>query len=252
MAEPPSSTARYHGGGRRLRRGHGLLESAVVVYLREALGATTGAVFPLDLSSPNATSLGWIEVGREAATLLMIGAVGWIAGRQPLERLAWAAVVFGAWDIGYYFWLWVFSGWPSSLGTWDLLFLLPLPWVGPVCAPVTVSLALVGFGLTLVGRYGAGASPGASLAQLALLLLGGGVVIVSFLLNAGLVLDGGSPSSSPGRSSGWGSRWASSRRRPSCAPRLVNCVRYLRATGASSRHAQTLGTTRCSSEGARR
>ena len=93
----------------------------------------------------------------------MIGAVGWIAGRQPLERLAWAAVVFGAWDIGYYFWLWVFSGWPSSLGTWDLLFLLPLPWVGPVWAPVIVSLALVGFGLRWSARYRAGASPGAGL-----------------------------------------------------------------------------------------
>lgn len=169
------------------------LESAVVVYLREALGVATDAVFPLDLSTAASGRLGWIEVGREAATLLMIGAVGWIAGRSPWERLAWAAVVFGIWDIGYYFWLWLFSGWPSSLGTWDLLFLLPLPWAGPIWAPIAVSVALVGFGLALAGRLRAGATTGARGRQLAVLLLGGAVVIVSFLTNAGLVLDGGTP-----------------------------------------------------------
>jgi hypothetical protein len=169
------------------------LESAVVVYLREALGVATDAVFPLDLSSTIAGRLGWIEVGREAATLLMIGAVGWIAGRSPWERLAWAAVVFGAWDIGYYFWLWVFSGWPPGLGTWDLLFLLPLPWAGPVWAPVVVSLALIGFGLDMAGRCRAGADAHAGWGPFTSLMLGGAVVIVSFVLNAGVVLDGGTP-----------------------------------------------------------
>ena len=77
------------------------LESAVVVYLREALGVGTGDVFPIDLESELSGRLGWIEVGREAATLLMIGGAGWIAGRAGLERLAWAAVVFGVWDIGW-------------------------------------------------------------------------------------------------------------------------------------------------------
>jgi hypothetical protein len=169
------------------------LESAVVVYLREALGVAADAVFPLDLSSTGLGQISWIEVGREAATLLMIGAVGWIAGRSPWERLAWAAVVFGAWDIGYYFWLWVFSGWPSGLGTWDLLFLLPLPWAGPVWAPVVVSLALIGFGLVMAARCRAGADVHAGWGPFTSLMLGGVVVIVSFVLNAGVVLDGGTP-----------------------------------------------------------
>ena len=76
----------------------------------------------------------------------MIGAVGMLAGRTSVERLAWSAVVFGAWDIGYYAWLYVFSGWPPSLGTTDLLFLIPVPWVGPVWSPVAVSVTLVGVG----------------------------------------------------------------------------------------------------------
>lgn len=169
------------------------LESAVVVYLRQALGVATGDVFPIDLETELSGRLGWIEVGREAATLVMIGAVGWVVGRSGLERLAWAAVVFGIWDIGYYFWLWVFSGWPDSLLTWDLLFLIPVPWAGPVWAPVAVSGALVAFGLALAGRYRAGLPARATTLTLGGLLLGGLVVIFSFTLNAGVVLGGGTP-----------------------------------------------------------
>ena len=58
-------------------------------------------------------------------------AAGSLVGRSGLERLAWAAVVFGAWDIGYYAWLNVLTGWPPSLTTTDLLFLIPVPWGGP-------------------------------------------------------------------------------------------------------------------------
>jgi hypothetical protein len=170
------------------------LESAVVVYLRQAVGVPTPSVFPVDFSRA-AGSLALIELGRELATMMMIGAVGWIAGRSPLERLAWAAVIFGLWDIGYYAWLWVFSGWPTGLGTWDLLFLLPVPWAGPVWAPVTVSLGLIGFGLAVAARLRAGRSLALSRARFALLLLGGLVVVVSFTLNAGVVLSGGTPSS---------------------------------------------------------
>jgi hypothetical protein len=169
------------------------LEAAVVVYLRAALGVPTGTVFPIDLS-PAAMPYGSIEVGREAATLVMIGAVAWIAGRSPLERLAWAGVVFGTWDIGYYAFLWVFSGWPSSVDTWDILFLLPAPWAGPVWAPIAVSAALIGFGLACAGRLRSGESVRFGRRHLGVLLLGGAIIIASFLLNAGLVLEGGTPS----------------------------------------------------------
>jgi hypothetical protein len=169
------------------------LEAAVVVYLRAALGVPAGTVFPIDLS-PRAMPFGWIEVGREAGTLVMIGAVAWVAGRSPLERLAWAGVVFGIWDIGYYAFLWVFSGWPSSVDTWDILFLLPAPWAGPVWAPIAVSAALIGFGLACAGRLRAGLSVRFGRRHLGVLLLGGAIIIASFLLNAGLVLEGGTPS----------------------------------------------------------
>jgi hypothetical protein len=168
------------------------VEAAVVVYLRTGAGRATGSVFPLEAWSVD-VALGSIELGREAATLVMIAAVAWLIGRGWLERLAWAAITFGIWDIGYYVWLRVFSGWPTSLVDWDLLFLLPLPWAGPVWAPVVVSVALLGFGLALASRASAGFRPRATWLQLAGLLVGGLLVIASFLFNAELVLAGGIP-----------------------------------------------------------
>ena len=168
------------------------LEAAVVVYLQRALGIDPRALFPVQ--DPAVTGdLAVIEAGREAATLVMLGAVGWLAGRNGLERLAWTAVAFGTWDIFYYGWLWAFIGWPSSPGTWDLLFLIPVPWTGPVWAPGAVSLALVGFGLAAARRLRAGRAVHAGRAQVAAGVLGGLVVVLSFCGDAPLVLDGGLP-----------------------------------------------------------
>jgi hypothetical protein len=173
-----------------------LLESAVVVYLQRALGIDPRALFPV--GDPALTGdLALIEVGREAATLVMLGSVGWLAGRTGLERLAWTAVAFGTWDILYYAWLWAFIGWPPSLDTWDLLFLVPVPWTGPVWAPVTISLALVGFGLAAARRLREGRPVRAGRAQVAAGVAGGLIVIVSFCWNAPLVLDGGIPDAFP-------------------------------------------------------
>lgn len=172
------------------------LEAAVVVYLQRALGIETGVLFPVREAGVMG-DLATIEVGREAATLVMLAAVGWLAGRSALERLAWTAVAFGTWDILYYAWLWVFVGWPSSPGTWDLLFLIPVPWAGPVWSPVAVSLALVGLGLAAAARLRAGAPVRAGRPQVAAGIVGGAIVILAFCWNAPLVLDGGIPTDFP-------------------------------------------------------
>ena len=159
----------------------GYVEAAVVAYLRAAV--EIGTVVPAHDPATFGTFEN-VESVRELATLVMIGAVGWLAGRSRLERLAWAAVVFGAWDIVYYVGLRGAIGWPPELGTWDVLFLLPAPWVGPVWAPVLVSAALVAFGLIAARRLRAGrpvvVGPVRGLAGLA----GGGLVVVSFLVDA--------------------------------------------------------------------
>jgi len=168
------------------------LESAVVVYLQRALSITPLTLFPLR-DQTTLGGLGAIEVGREVATLVMLATVGWLTGRTSLERLAWTSIAFGIWDIGYYFWLWVFIGWPTSLGTTDLLFLLPVPWVAPVWAPVLVSIALITFGFIFVRCIRRGESVILEPKHWLLLIGGGLMVIVSFTLDASHIRNGAMP-----------------------------------------------------------
>ncbi len=167
----------------------GYLEAAVVVYLRAAIGLD--AVGSVPVAEPGEfDAYAGIEIARELATLVMITAVGWLAGRSWLERLAWAAVVFGSWDIVYYGGLWLADDWPPALDTWDVLFLIPATWVGPVWAPMAVSAALVGFGLAAGSRMRAGGSVAMGRRGMLVALAGGGLVILSFLVDADRVLAG--------------------------------------------------------------
>jgi hypothetical protein len=95
---------------------------------------------------PMAGALEWVELVREGATLVMILTVGLLAGRTWRSRAACSAVAFGIWDILYYVFLKMICGWPHSLFDWDILFLLPLPWWGPVLAPVCIALLMIVWG----------------------------------------------------------------------------------------------------------
>jgi hypothetical protein len=121
------------------------LESAVVVYLR-AIYYPQGFDFPI---APMPPAMMAIEVGREAATLVMLIGVAALAGADRWEAFLAFCWSFGVWDVCYYVWLWVFLRWPASLFTWDVLFLIPVPWIGPVLAPVIVSVALMAGALLL-------------------------------------------------------------------------------------------------------
>jgi hypothetical protein len=125
------------------------VESAVVLYLRTMVGHMD----PYQ-ADPLALPEGLIraEMVREAATLLMLFAVGWLAGRTWRSRLGYTLVAFGVWDILYYVFLVPLSGWPRSLLDWDILFLLPLPWWGPVLAPVSIAVLMV-VGGTMVSLF---------------------------------------------------------------------------------------------------
>lgn len=117
----------------------GYLESAVVVYLRE-LYYPEGFDFPM---KEMAHRLAITELYREAATLVMIIAVSVLASPYRLHRFAWFLVIFSVWDLAYYVFLKVIIGWPSSLFTTDILFLLPSIWTGPVIAPVINSITML-------------------------------------------------------------------------------------------------------------
>jgi hypothetical protein len=80
-----------------------------------------------------------VEVIREACTLVVLGAVAWLAGRRWAHRVGAFLLLFGLWDLTYYAGLKLMLGWPESLGTWDILFLIPVPWVAPVWAPAMIA-----------------------------------------------------------------------------------------------------------------
>ncbi len=124
----------------------GWVEAAVVVYLRR-IYYPEGFSFPL---RPIAAPILLVELAREAATLLMLLAVAGLAGRRRWERFGYFVLAFGVWDLVYYLGLKVALDWPASLADWDILFLLPTPWVAPVYAPITVALLMVAAGVTVV------------------------------------------------------------------------------------------------------
>jgi hypothetical protein len=110
------------------------LEAVVVVYLRQLLQPGDRIV---DMGP-----YGAIEAWREAATIIMLAAIGWLAGRHRVDRIAYALFTFGLWDIWYYIWLKALANWPKTILDWDTLFLIPLPWRGPVLAPVLIAALL--------------------------------------------------------------------------------------------------------------
>ena len=120
----------------------GYLESAVVVYIRE-IYYPEGFAFPLKMMSERVMIT---ELFRELATLVMLAGIGILAGRSRLERFGFFLLSFGVWDIFYYIFLYALIGWPESLFTWDILFLLPTTWVGPVLAPCINASTMVIFG----------------------------------------------------------------------------------------------------------
>src|SRR5207248_10755364 len=94
----------------------------------------------------------WIEIGREAATMIMVAAVGCLAGRGLAGRIGAFALAMGVWDIFYYVFLWLFAGWPASPFAPDVLFLIPLPWWGPVVSPVVLALVMSAAGALAMAR----------------------------------------------------------------------------------------------------
>src|SRR6266853_4816000 len=119
------------------------VESAVVFYLRTMIDR----IEPYQQNPlPMIGGLGPAELVREAATMIMLLTVGILAGRNWRSRLGYSAIAFGTWDIFYYVFLKVMCGWPHSLLDWDILFLLPLPFWGPVLALMSIALLMLLWG----------------------------------------------------------------------------------------------------------
>lgn len=159
-------------------------ESAVVVYLRRIYGITDLIRDGLQLDPTIAP----IEVGRELATLVMLLAVGWAAGNTFQARLGFTIFAFGLWDIFYYIWLKVFIDWPTSLFTPDILFLIPLPWWGPVISPILIALLMALAGARLVIAGDRGQLVRLRVFEAAMLVVGASLMLYAFMQDALAIL----------------------------------------------------------------
>ena len=160
------------------------VEASVVVYLRQIF-YPGGFAFPL--SSAMSSQIA-VEVSREFATIVMLVTVGMIAGTNRWQRFSYFLIGFGVWDIFYYLWLKVILNWPASLFDWDILFVIPIPWIGPVIAPVLVSLIMIGGGWLILRKEAERGSFRASRTAIALAILGSVAVLLSFVLDTDATL----------------------------------------------------------------
>lgn len=122
----------------------GYAEAAVVYYLRTMVDRMQ-PYQPNPL--PDIPALAFPELARELATMIMLATAGALAGYTWRGRIGFALLAFGVWDIAYYLFLIPLTGWPNSIGDWDILFLIPLPWWGPVWTPVSIACLMIGFGV---------------------------------------------------------------------------------------------------------
>jgi hypothetical protein len=179
------------------------VEASVVVYLRVVYDPlrqkvrperAPGELFPLITAdqlrsaAPEKSALLLVEVAREAATMIMLASVAWLAAGVRYKWLPCFAVAFGTWDLFFYVFLKVLIQWPKSLMTWDILFLIPVPWAAPVLAPSIVSVTIIGTGLLALAKP-VRMSP----AHWFAMTLGGAVILASFMWDYRNLMAGGLP-----------------------------------------------------------
>lgn len=164
------------------------VESAVVFYIRTYVDR-------IEPYQPNPLPLigvlGPVELVREFATMIMLLTVGVLAGKTWRARWGYALFAFGVWDIFYYLFLKVMCGWPHSLLDWDILFLLPLPWWGPVLSPMLIALLMIAWGTQASQFEPPVASRRSAFFVWGLAFVGGLIALYAFMADALRVADQG-------------------------------------------------------------
>ena len=164
------------------------LETAVVIYLRY-LFYPGGFAFPLKgFLNPAILSVEWI---REFATIIMLVGISFLAAKKFYGRLAYFLYAFAIWDIFYYIFLKLVLNWPSSFFSWDLLFLIPWPWIGPVLAPVICSILFIIFAVRIINLEDDNKKVKLQIKEWTLFILGAILVLYSWLYDYGTIIFGG-------------------------------------------------------------
>jgi hypothetical protein len=166
----------------------GYAEAATVIYIR----LLHGGVDPMTrVRTEPPIPLGGAEWGREAATIAMLAAAAALAGRGWAGRWGAFLLAFGLWDLTYYAFFALLVGWPTSPLDWDILFLIPLPWWGPVLTPALIAASMVASGTLCLLREAAGDSPSLSVPMVLLVVVGAALCLYAFMADALAVAAGG-------------------------------------------------------------
>jgi len=126
----------------------GILEAIVVVYIRQ-IYYPSGFGFPIKFYDIRFFK---VETIREISTVVMLISIGVLAGKNAFQKFCYFLFSFAIWDIFYYAGLKLILNWPPSLLTWDVLFLIPVTWAGPVLAPVISSIVFIIFSVLIIKR----------------------------------------------------------------------------------------------------
>jgi hypothetical protein len=164
----------------------GFMETAIVVYLRK-IYYPGGFQFPL---VPIDHDLAFVEFLREAATIIMLVGIGILTGKSASHKFAFFIYCFAIWDLCYYLFLKVFLNWPISLLTWDILFLIPVPWVAPVLIPCLLSINMIILAGIIIYNHERGIKASVSQREWLLFIIGCIVVIISFIQDYFVQLNG--------------------------------------------------------------
>jgi hypothetical protein len=190
----------------------GFVEAAVVIDIRAIYepihrslhpSVPPGELFPLltvdDLrrGPEGSTQLLAIEVAREAATMALLAGFALGVGGGPLRIFAAFVAAFGVWDLVFYAVLKLLIGWPASFWTWDVLFLIPVPWTGPVIAPVVVAVTMAACGVHTIARDTAGTPISLTWLSWVGVLGGGLLILLAFCANWQSAVSGVVPESFP-------------------------------------------------------
>ncbi len=166
----------------------GFLEAIVVVYLRE-LYYPGGFSFPMKLI-PHKIYI--VEIIREFTTIIMLVSAGMLAGKTRMQKFAYFLIAFAVWDIFYYVALKLFLDWPQSLLTWDILFLIPVPWLGPVLSPVLCSTGMIFYALIILYFEENGIKVKLNFRELVLTVTGIILILATYVLDyASMIIIGG-------------------------------------------------------------
>ena len=166
----------------------GFLEAAVVIYLRK-LYYPNGFDFPLPLIDSFILKIDWI---REMSTIIMLLTIALLAGKKLYEKFAYFIYAFAIWDIFYYVFLKATLNWPSSLMAWDVLFLIPWPWIAPILVPLLCIIILVITSLLIIHFNDLGYKVKITLPEWILFILGALIVLYTLLYDYGNIILFGS------------------------------------------------------------